>query len=58
MGTAITLRQVADELGTELLPDNATHKNRMEIRSETSNRVYVVAQNNRNGVDHGRFGSR
>lgn len=55
MGTALTVRQVADELGTELLPDNATHKNRMEIHSESSSRVYVVAQNNRNGVDHGRW---
>lgn len=27
----------------------------MEIHSETSSRVYIVAQNNRNGVDHGRW---
>lgn len=52
-GTSI--ERVAQELGTELLPDNSTHKFRMEIHSESSSRVYIVAQNNRNGVDHGRW---
>lgn len=27
-----------------VLEDNATHKNRFEIKSETSNRLYIVAQ--------------
>lgn len=31
-------------LGVELLPDNKTHQHRMEIRSETSDRLYIVAQ--------------
>jgi len=26
------------------LPDNATHKNRFEIASASSNRIYIVAQ--------------
>lgn len=29
---------------TEKLPDNAQWKNRFEIRSSSSNRVYVIAQ--------------
>ncbi len=33
---------------TALLPDNANYVNRFEIRSESSDRVYVVAQS-RNG---------
>ena len=33
--------------GGNALPDNATHTNRMEIRSESSGRVYVVAQRKR-----------
>jgi uncharacterized Zn finger protein len=31
--------------GTLALPDNGQWTNRMEIRSETSNRVYIVSQN-------------
>jgi hypothetical protein len=27
-----------------VLPDNATHRYRMEIRSETFDRIYVIAQ--------------
>lgn len=50
-----TIEKIAAQLGTELLPDNGSHKNRMEIHSETSSRVYIVAQNNRHGVDHGRW---
>lgn len=38
------IAKIADQLGLEILPENKTHKNRMEIRSETSNRIYVIAQ--------------
>jgi len=31
--------------GTERLPDNAQWCNRFEIHSETSDRVYIIAQN-------------
>jgi hypothetical protein len=31
--------------GTAPLPDNAQWKNRFEIKSETSDRIYIVAQN-------------
>lgn len=32
------------------LPDNAQWKNRFEIESESSNRVYIVAQNKSTGI--------
>jgi hypothetical protein len=35
--------------GTTALEDNSTHTNRFEIYSETSNRVYVVAQSKSTG---------
>lgn len=31
--------------GTVMLPDNDQWENRFEIRSETSDRIYVIAQN-------------
>ena len=30
--------------GLEILPDNNQYKNRFNIKSETSNRLYVIAQ--------------
>jgi len=53
MGTSIT--KIATELGTEVLPDNKTHTNRMEIKSETSNRLYIVAQRKTAGSTHGQW---
>lgn len=35
--------------GAVALPDNVSHTNRMEIRSESSNRLYVVAQSKNSG---------
>ena len=34
---------------TNRLPDNAQWTNRFEIHSETSNRVYIIAQNKNKG---------
>jgi uncharacterized Zn finger protein len=31
--------------GTQHLPDNQQWTNRLEIKSETSNRLYIIAQN-------------
>ena len=31
------------------LPDNAQWQNRFEIRSESSNRIYIIAQNKQSG---------
>ena len=39
-----SLAKIAKDLGLEVLPENKTHRNRMEIRSESSNRIYIVAQ--------------
>ena len=39
-----------EEKGLEVLDDNKTYKNRFEIRSETSNSVYVVAQTKKNNI--------
>lgn len=38
------LVMVANQIGATLLPDNAAWKNRMTIKSSSSDRLYVVAQ--------------
>lgn len=43
------LTKVAANHGAVILTDNKTHTNRMEIRSETSNRIYIVAQAKNSG---------
>lgn len=42
-------------MGVKLLPDNKTHRHRMEIRSETSNRKYIVAQRVTKGTESMRW---
>lgn len=44
-----TLVKKLEELGVSLLPDSKTHRHRMEIRSESSDRLYVVSQRISNG---------
>jgi len=44
-----TLQKYVKDQGLATLPDNKTHINRMEIRSSSSTRVYVVAQSNSSG---------
>ena len=39
-----SIQKVADQFGLTILEDNKTHTNRMEVRSESSNRLYVVSQ--------------
>jgi hypothetical protein len=39
----------AANLGLDILPDNKTHLNRMHVRSESSNRLYVVSQRKTSG---------
>ena len=34
--------------GIETLPDNKTHRFRFEIKSESSNRLYIIAQHKSN----------
>jgi hypothetical protein len=41
----IITKKIINGVVIPLLPDNKEWKNRIEIKSETSNRLYVVAQN-------------
>jgi hypothetical protein len=43
------LSRIVREQGLEILPDNAQWKNRFKIESESSNRLYVIAQNKSKG---------
>lgn len=43
MATSL-IKALAKSLDADVLPDNKTHTNRMEIKSETSDRLYTVAQ--------------
>jgi len=45
MSTSLTIvNQIAEAMGGELLPDNGQYTNRMEIRSSSSDKLYIVAQ--------------
>lgn len=44
--TTALVKKLNNALDGELLPDNRTHHYRMEISSETSNKLYIVAQSN------------
>jgi len=37
-------KYIADNSYLEVLPDNSQYTNRLEIKSESSNRIYIVAQ--------------
>lgn len=41
----IAINKIVNGISIPKLQDNAQYKNRIEIKSETSNRLYVVAQN-------------
>ena len=43
------MNRIASQIGGGLLANNNTHENRMEIRSASSNRVYIVAQSKSTG---------
>ncbi len=45
----VALVVVANRLGAALLPDNTLWRHRFEIRSETSSRLYTVAQRKSDG---------
>ena len=42
--TTSSRNQLAEAMGGELLEDNKQYTNRMEIRSSSSNKLYVIAQ--------------
>jgi len=43
-------KKIEDETGVVFLEDSKTHKNRIEICSETSDSIYVVAQTKKNNI--------
>ena len=43
-------RYIVENTDLELLPDTAQYINRFEIKSESSNRVYTMAQRKSDGV--------
>lgn len=45
----------AKKFGGIALPDNSTHKHRIQIPSSDGSRSYIVAMNNRGGADQGRW---
>lgn len=47
---ANTVEQIATEIGSTLLPDNERWTNRFQVKSRTSNREYVIAQQRADGV--------
>ena len=49
MVTQGALALIARRTGSSVLPDNKQWTNRLEIRSETSTRLYVVAQRRTDG---------
>ena len=44
------LALIAKQNNLSLLPDNDRYTNRIEIKSQSSNRLYVIAMNKSNGV--------
>lgn len=47
MSQALTI--VARKVGAVALPDNDRYTNRMQIKSASSSRLYIVAQNKKTG---------
>lgn len=45
-----TIEQVAAQIGSTLLPDNERWTNRFEVKSASSDRRYVIAQQRADGV--------
>jgi len=44
-----SLTTIAKAHGLTVAPDNATHTNRLEIKSASSNRLYTIAQSKATG---------
>lgn len=45
MAEQTAIQKFFQSKGLQVLPDNAQWKNRFEIHSESSNRVYIISQN-------------
>ena len=47
------VQEIATQIGSTLLPDNDQWTNRFQIKSSSSNRLYVIAQKRATGgCDH------
>ena len=44
------IKRYLEDNGLTVLEDNKTHKNRFEVKSETSDNVYVIAQTKKSGL--------
>lgn len=47
---AATVGEIATQIGSTLLPDNDQWTNRFQIKSSSSNRLYIIAQRRADGV--------
>lgn len=47
---AATVGEIATQIGSTLLPDNERWTNRFQIKSESSDRLYIIAQQRADGV--------
>lgn len=45
-----TVEKIAKQIGSTLLPDNKQWTNRFEVKSASSSRMYVIAQQRADGV--------
>lgn len=45
-----TVQQIAEQIGSTLLDDNAQWTNRFQVKSRTSDSLYVIAQQRTDGV--------
>lgn len=48
--SAATASEIAAQIGSTLLPDNKLWTNRFEIKSSSSDRLYIIAQQRADGV--------
>ena len=44
-----SIEEIKNKLSPDVLDDNETHRHRFLINSETSDRIYVIAQKKNNG---------
>lgn len=45
-----TVQEIAEQIGSTLLPDNKQWTNRFQIKSGSSDRLYIIAQQSADGV--------
>ncbi len=48
--TSLALKKACKDVGVVFLEDTNTHQHRMEINSETSDKIYIVSQTKKAGI--------